>query len=145
MSDENNNQTDLTQQQNENKQGAVQNAAQKGKEKILKKVAQSIKSGAAKQSLLAALGPILLWVFVIIVMIIIIIGIAMFLVTMPGMVMDQLKAIVKELGNYVAAFFGADTTEQIEDTEIYSTLDYLEQMGWDIKGEGFLTGFYKER
>ena len=68
----------------------------------------------------------------------------MFLVTMPGMVMEQLKALFKEAGNFIAAFFGADTTKQIENTEIYSTLDYLEQMGWDLKGEGFLTDYVKQ-
>ena len=122
---------------------AGKTVVQQGKENIRKRVVNSIKSGAAKQSLLAALGPILLWAFVIIVILIIIIGIAMFLVTMPGMVMEQLKALFKEAGNFIAAFFGADTTKQIENTEIYSTLDYLEQMGWDLKGEGFLTDYVK--
>ena len=39
--------------------------------------------------------------------------------------MDKLKAIFKAMGNYVAAFFGADTTEQIDAVQIYETLDYL--------------------
>ena len=57
---------------------AGKTVVQQGKENIRKRVVNSIKSGAAKQSLLAALGPILLWAFVIIVILIIIIGIAMF-------------------------------------------------------------------
>ena len=142
MSEKNDNQEQLTTQQSGASQVAQQ-ATRQVKEKLGKRVVNSIKSGAAKQSLLAALGPILLWAFVIIVILIIIIGIAMFLVTMPGMVMEQLKALFKEAGNFIAAFFGADTTKQIENTEIYSTLDYLEQMGWDLKGEGFLTDYVK--
>ncbi len=109
--------------------GAKQ-ATKQVKDKLAKRLAKSVKSGAAKQSLMAALGPILLWGFVIIVILIIVIGIAMFLVTMPGMVMEQLKALFKDAGNFIAAFFGADTTKQVENTEIYSTLDYLEQMGF---------------
>ena len=142
MDEQNTNQDQLNQQQNRTSQ-ATQQVSKKAKEKLRKRIANSIKSGAAKQSLMAALGPILLWGFVIIVILIIAIGIAMFLVTMPGMVMEQLKALFKEAGNFIAAFFGADTTKQIENTEIYSTLDYLEQMGWDLKGEGFLTDYVK--
>ena len=142
MSEKNDNQEQLTTQQSGASQVAQQ-ATRQVKEKLGKRVVNSIKSGAAKQSLLAALGPILLKAFGIIVFLIIIIGIAMFLVTMPGMVMEQLKALFKEAGNFIAAFFGADTTKQIENTEIYSTLDYLEQMGWDLKGEGFLTDYVK--
>ena len=85
-----------------------------------------------------------MYVALVLVIIFVIIGLIMFFVTMPGMIMDKLKALFKAMGNYVAAFFGADTTEQIDSVEIYETLDYLEQMGWDIKAEGFLTGYIKE-
>ena len=109
-----------------------------------KKVATSAAGSAASASLMASLSYVLFWVALVILIIFIVIGLIMFFVTMPGMVMEKLKALFKELGNYVAAFFGADTTAQIEDTEICQTLDYLEQMGWDIKAEGFLTGYIDE-
>ena len=102
---------------------------------------EAIKKGAAKHSLLAALAPILMGVFVFIVILIIIIGIAMFFVTLPGMVMEKLKALFEDLGNFIAAWYGADTTEQISDTDVFETLDYLEQMGYDLKGYGFLTDY----
>ena len=109
-----------------------------------KKAATSAAGSAASASLMASLSYVLFWVALVILIIFIVIGLIMFFVTMPGMVMEKLKALFKELGNYVAAFFGADTTAQIEDTEICQTLDYLEQMGWDIKAEGFLTGYIDE-
>ena len=58
--------------------------------------------------------------------------------------MDKLKAMFKELGNKVAAFFGADTTQQIEEEEVFEILDYLQDMGYDLKGYGFLTTYYTD-
>ena len=112
------------------------------KEKTSKAVQNFLKKGgAAKHSMLAAIAPILGGIFAGLVILIIAIGLIMFFVTMPGMVMEQLKAIFKEAGNFIAAFFGADTTKQVESDEIYATLDYLEQMGYELKGEGFLTDY----
>src|SRR5690625_2628906 len=102
---------------------------------------EAIKKGAAKHSLLAALAPILMGVFVFIVILIIIIGIDMFFVAMPGMVMEQLKALGKKIGDAFARFFGEDQTLNVENEQIYDTLDYLEQMGYDLKGYGFLTDY----
>ena len=101
-------------------------------------------AAAGSAGLMASLSYVLFWVALVILIIFIIIGLIMFFVTMPGMVMDKLKALFKEIGNYVAAFFGADTTEQIDDAEVGDTLDYLEQMGWDVKAEGFLTGYIED-
>lgn len=124
---------------------AQESSTSKSKESWSKRTTNAVKSAVknwkSKSSLIAALGPILLWIFVAIVILIVIIGLVMFLVTMPGMVMEQLKALFNTLGNYVACFFGADVTKQIDDTEIFDTLDYLEQMGYDLKGFGFLTDY----
>ena len=117
---------------------AANKAADKGKQ-LLKKTA---KKGAAKGKLAAAAGPVIFWATVVIVAIIVLIGIIMFFATMPGMVMEKLKQLFKDLGNYFAAFFGADTTKQVDDKQIYETLDYLEDMGYDLKGYGFLTNYY---
>ena len=119
-------------------QEALKKEAKKRVEKRLKK--ESIKS-ASKMSLAGPLATVLFWVFVVIVAIIIIIGIVMFLVTMPGMVMEKLKALAKEVGNSISAWFGKNKTEQVEDQEIYDVLDYLDQMGYDLKGYGFLTSY----
>ena len=131
------------QQQNAGVGAKAQEAVQKAKK--AKQTVQNIKKVAHAIKNIASSGPlmyVLFWVFVVIVALIIITGIIMFIVTMPGMIMEKLKALFKEIGNYVAAFFGADTTQQIDNVRIYETLDYIEDMGWDLKGEGFLTDYY---
>ena len=136
----------MSDENNEEIANAATTAAEKTEEKSktskAKEVAkEAIKKGAAKHSLLAALAPILMGVFVFIVILIIIIGIAMFFVAMPGMVMEQLKALGKKVGDAFARFFGEDQTLNVENEQIYDTLDYLEQMGYDLKGYGFLTDY----
>ena len=109
-----------------------------------KAAANAGKAAAHGSKILTALGPALPYIgiaLLIILIIILLIGIIVFLVTMPGMVMEKLKAMFKELGCKVAAFFGADTSKQIEDEEVYEILDYLQDMGYDLKGYGFLTEF----
>ena len=112
-----------------------------------KAAAQAGKAAAHGSKILTALGPALPYIgiaLLIILIILLLIGIIVFLVTMPGMVMDKLKAMFKELGNKVAAFFGADTTQQIEEEEVFEILDYLQDMGYDLKGYGFLTTYYTD-
>ncbi len=105
----------------------------------MKKMAQTIK----RLSMSGPLMTVLFWVFVAIVAFIIITGIIMFIVTMPGMVMEKLKALFKEIGAAIATFFGADTTQMIEPERVFETLDYIEDMGWDLKSEGFITHYYE--
>lgn len=112
-----------------------------------KAAAQAGKAAAHGSKILTALGPALPYIgiaLLIILIILLLIGIIVFLVTMPGMVMDKLKAMFQELGNKVAAFFGGDENTQIEDEEIFEILDYLQDMGYDLKGYGFLTTYYTE-
>ena len=121
--------------------GGVAQKAKKAKQfaQNMKKMAQTLK----KLSMSGPLMTILFWVFVAIVAFIVLTGIIMFIVTMPGMVMDKLKALFKEIGAAVARFFGADSTQQIEPERVFETMDYIEDMGWSLKGEGFLTSYYK--
>jgi len=55
--------------------------------------------------------------------------------------MEKLKALFNDVANAIAAYFGADTTQMVDDEDIYATLDYLEEMGYDLKGFGFLTDY----
>ena len=105
---------------------------------VAKRAAETSAKLAAKSSIFAALGPILVWVLIIIVAIIIIVGIIMFFMTVPGMVMEQLKEFASDLADSIFSYFGADTTRQIDEQEIYDVLNYLEQMGYDLKGYGFI-------
>ncbi len=114
------------------------NSMRKGIQEALSKTTTK---NAATKSLIKSLLPILTWVLVFIIILIIIIGVVLFFITMPGMVMDKLKELSKNVGKGIAAFFGADTTKQVDDEEICDVLDYLEQMGYDLKGYGFLTDY----
>ena len=140
MSDTNN-----PENQNENKQSVVSNKASNvAKKKVQERLSKSLKKNVAKQSLMKVLMPILIYAIAFIMILIIIIGIILFLITMPGMVMEQLKGLIKSVGDSLAAWFGADTTKQVDGEEIYEALDYLEQMGYDLKGYGFLTDYVGE-
>ncbi len=112
--------------------------SKKAKKEITKKVAE----GAAKKSVIAAMGPILAYVAIIVFAIVVITGVVVFLMTMPGMVMSKLKKLAYNIGNGIASYFGSDETYQkVDDNEINILLDYLDDMGYDLKGDGFLTGY----
>ncbi len=124
---------------------AKKELAQKAKKEFAKKAASHAAAHAAGGSLMAALAPILPWIALVIVIIVVLIGIIMFLITMPGMVMEQLNDLFENIGQGIAGFFGIDSTKRVDEVQIYETLDYLEQMGWDIKNEGFLTDYMEEK
>ena len=124
-----------------NKSSNVSKGIQK---KVQERLSKSLKKNVAKQSLMKVLMPILIYAIAFIMILIIIIGIILFLITMPGMVMDQLKAFARQVGDAVSSWFGSDSTTQVNDEDVYETLDYLEQMGYDLKGYGFLTDYVGE-
>ncbi len=107
--------------------------------KVQEALSKTVTKNSGAKSLIKTLLPILTWVLVFAIILIIIIGIVLFFITMPGMVMSKLKSLSLKIGSKLSAFFGGDKTKQIEDKQIYDVLDYLEQMGYDLKGYGFLT------
>lgn len=127
----------------------VEHEVEKVKAKAARKLAnwirnklgkESLKS-AAKLSLSGPLGLLLLKVFVVLLIAILLIGIVMFIVTMPGMIMEKLKDLAEGVANAWNAWWGQSTAEQVEDEKVYETLDYIEDMGYDLKGHGFLTDY----
>lgn len=109
--------------------------------KVMKKLGIKAAGSAAKLSLAAPLATVLFWVFVAIVALILLIGIIMFIVTMPGMMMDKLKDLAEGIADAWLAWWGGDASKQVSEEKIYETLDYIEDMGFDLKGYGFLTGY----
>ncbi len=65
----------------------------------------------------------------------------MFLITMPGMVMEKLKSICESVASDMYKFFGGDSTTLIKDEDFFSALNYIEHMGYDLVGYGFLTDY----
>lgn len=118
------------------------NITQQASKQVANRVLSSKESKKALRSLLKTLGPILIKVGMVLIALIVIIGIIMFVVSMPGMAMEKLKKMLTTAGNSIAAFYGADTTKMIEDEEIYESLDYLKQMGYELKDMRFLDKIY---
>jgi len=127
-----------------NGSGAVRNTASKGVKKITEKAAKKAGEAAVKKGAMLALSHVIFWAAIIIIALIVLIGIAMFFVTMPGMVMSKLKNLIKAAGNAWCSFWGEDETEQIENRQVYEIMDYVEQMGYSLKGHGFLTHYLNQ-
>ena len=126
--------------ENEPKQNSVgKQAANQAKEFAKQKAKEQIKKMAAKKGLATALAPVLFWAAVIILIIILLTGIIAFLLTAPGLVTGKLKDFAVSLGRNIASYFGADATKFKDEDEEYRVLDYLENMGYDLKGYGFIS------
>ncbi len=122
-------------------QNTAKDIAKKTGKEVVKKSSKKAVSSAATKSLLASMAPVIAIVAAIIVAIVIIIGIATFLMTMPGMAMAKLKEFAEDVGKSIASYFGGNEITFVEDEEIYEILDYFESMGYDLKGYGFLTNY----
>ncbi|MCR5186395.1 MAG: hypothetical protein K6D97_04685 [Clostridia bacterium] len=116
-------------------------AANEVKKKVTQEAGKKVAASVAKKSLLAAVAPYLAIAAAIILAIIIMVGIATFLITMPGMLMDSIKDTAKGWVEKLVSFFGVDSTTMIDEEDINPVLDTLESMGYDIKGYGFLTEY----
>ena len=116
-------------------------AAKEIKNKVAKEAGKNMATSVAKKSLLTAIAPYLAIGAVIILAIIIMVGIATFLMTMPGMLMDSIRETAKGWVEKLVSFFGVDSTAMIDEEDINPVLDTLESMGYDIKGYGFLTEY----
>ncbi len=103
------------------------------------KAKEQVKKMAAKKGLATALAPVLFWAAIIIIIVILLTGITAFILTAPGMVTGKLKEFSSDVAWEIASFFGADIKEKnASDKNKHKVLDYLETMGYDLKGYGFI-------
>ena len=126
---------------NKAKDELAKKASNEMKKKVTKEASKKVAEGVAKKSLFAAAAPILFWVAVVVIIIIITVGIATFLMTMPGMLMDSIHDAAKSWVDKFISYLGVDETTLIREEDINPILDSLENMGYDIKGYGFLTDY----
>ncbi len=110
-------------------------------EKVNEKISQINKKTTIKESMFKSLLPLFAWILVFLIVLIIIVGIILFFIAMPGMVMENLKNLSKKIGNGIASNFGAKVKDRVDTQQTYDVLDYLEGMGYDLKGYGFLTEY----
>ena len=115
-------------------------------QKVLQKMSNT-KAMSVVSSLLKIIVPKLWIIILFIVAVIIIIGLIMFVLTMPGVLMGKLNSIMKGVGNELAEIFKnlasmVEGTEEfnIQDKDIIDVADYIESMGYDLYEYGFLTG-----
>ena len=103
------------------------------------KVAKDAAAAAETASAAVTIGWIIFWVAVVILVIIIIVGLICFFVFMPGQVAGRLKEMgIKFLDAVQGIIVGDENV--VHGAEISEIANYLESMGYDLKGEGFVTG-----
>ena len=129
---------------NQIKDQAVKKGTKKAKEKLTKEATQKVATSVAKKSALAAAAPVLGVVAIVVLVIVMAIGIASFLVTMPGLAIGELKKMAYDFGKSIASYFGAAEQRMVDEDRINILLDYLDDMGYDLKGYGFLTEYKTE-
>lgn len=139
------NENNEPQENGQEQQAKRSRVANRNSQVITKKVKESFskygKNKAANQAVVKALGRILVTCGWFILVIILVIGIIMFFLTMPGMVMEKLKGLFKSVGNAWCSWWGTDDATQFNQVEVYNVLNYLDEMGYDLKGYGFITEY----
>ncbi|MCR5186104.1 MAG: CHAP domain-containing protein [Clostridia bacterium] len=94
--------------------------------------------GAAAGGVLAAAWPVVVIILIIVAIIIIVTGFVMFFLTIPGMILGQIKSF--SVGIYdgiMDMLIGSENNVKM--SEVIEVADYIENMGYDLHGAGFLT------
>ena len=111
------------------------------KNKIKDKAQKDVSKKAVKKAVMMALSYVIAYGIIFLIALVVLIGVAMFFVTMPGMLMEKLKALGKAIGDAWASWFGGDDTARVDKKQVYEVMDYIEQMGYGLKEHGFLTHY----
>ena len=85
-----------------------------------------------------AVFRILCYVLIALFILTLIISIIIFMMNMPGSSMEKLKKESKKIGKDMSNLYSSDSVE-FEDKDVYDVINYLETMGYDLNGFGFLT------
>ena len=116
--------------------------ADQGKE-FAKKQAKKSVAKAAGNAVKSWLLPILPWIIGIAIALIIVAGIIMFFISGIGLVFESIKTAAENLGHKVQAWwYGQQYIVSMQ--EVVDVADQLETMGYDLLGDGFLTGVIEE-
>lgn len=122
------------------------NIARTGEDLAKKTIQQATKNGVQKkvisQAITSALGPLIPYIGVAIAAILIIIaiiGIIGFVVTLPGLMKDKLKAFSTGISDWWKMLYQNESVVNIKDEDVVELGNYIEQMGYDLIGFGFIT------
>ena len=151
MNDENPNEasTQMEEQQSQSSNQSMvanqaKNAVSKGAKKITEQATKEASKMAVKKGVMMALSHIIAYAIIFIIALVVLIGVAMFFVTMPGMLMEKLKSLGKAIGNAWASWFGRSDDTFVDRKQVYEVMDYVEEMGYGLKEHGFLTHYLEE-
>lgn len=97
-------------------------------------------SGAAGGAAVAAtpVGWVIGVIVAIIVLIIIIVGVVMFFVAVPGQIVGKIRSLASSVFKAWAAMIEGEDV-QVTTTQMANVANYIEGMGYDLKGEGFVS------
>lgn len=124
--------------------GAKAGTKQAGKEGAKQVAREGAKAGAkvAAKAGVAALPPVLI-VILVIVAIIFLIGVISFFSIMGDMIIGQIKGFLQGVWDTLETVFEGDQAEaKINDEQVKNAASYLEQMGYDLVGMGFVKTEY---
>ena len=130
------------------KQAGKEGAKQAGKEGAKQAAKEGAKAAAkagtkvAAKAGIAASPPVLIAILVI-VAIIFLIGIISFFSIMGDMIIGKIKGFLQGVGDALETVFTGDQAEaKINDEQVKNAASYLEQMGYDLVGMGFVKTEY---
>ena len=103
-----------------------------------------ISVSTAKKTTIVSKIPYILIGVVISIITISIAGVVMFIETLPGVTVDKFDSLGKSMARALSVWFNRDSSYQVDDNIIYKTVDYIDNMGYDIKNYGFLTDYKTE-
>lgn len=124
--------------QEDGAKGAAKEAGKEVAKQVAKQKAKQLGLDVMMKSLASALAPILFWVAVVVFLIIIAVGIIMFFVAMPGQIVSKCRTLASNLYRAWAAMIEGEDT-QITTAQLAGVANYIEKMGYDLKGEGFVS------
>ncbi len=102
------------------------------------KAAQAAGNTGKFAKFIAPLMPWIVYVVIVIAIIIAITGLLMFILTMPGAILNKIKGYAQDFGNFVIdAVIGK--ANNIKPSQIAEVGDFLEQSGYDLHANGFLS------
>ena len=104
-----------------------------------KKQAGKVVGKAASNAVRAWLLPILPWILAIVICLIVVVGVIMFFLSGVGLVFDSIKTATDNFGNKVKSWWYGGKQYLVTEQEIINVADKLESMGYDLKGDGFLS------
>lgn len=105
---------------------------------IKRKVEKAKKAIDKVTAFISALGPAAPWVILAIVIIIVLVGLWGFFHYMPGLTIGKLKELAQGATDFIQSLFIPDAIAGLKDEDVVNAANYLEEMGYDLIGYGFV-------